>query len=318
MTPPVLLLIFNRPKLTRITFDRIRAARPSQLFIHADGPRPDRSDDKAACRETREIANNVDWPCDVHRLFRQENMGCGPAVQAALNWFFDHVEAGVVIEDDCAPLPGFFPFCTHMLERYRHTPEVMHISGMGFRHEVIPPGAAAFFSPIPFIWGWATWRRAWRLYTPSIPSSKETENVLARECPSRRARDYWREKFDATRSGEIRTWDYQWLHTLWSHAGSSVTPTFSLVENLGFGSEATHTKNAAIGYAEPSSQGLPNLDPVAVPCRSDIALAIHQCIFAHDQPARRLADMFRRPKWLWCLYLALHRRICGLPGGHRP
>jgi hypothetical protein len=36
---PVLLLTFNRPDTTQLVFNEIRKARPSQLFVAADGPR---------------------------------------------------------------------------------------------------------------------------------------------------------------------------------------------------------------------------------------------------------------------------------------
>lgn len=52
---PILFIIFNRPILTQRVFKAIRAARPKELFIAADGPRPDRPDDIDNCLESREI-----------------------------------------------------------------------------------------------------------------------------------------------------------------------------------------------------------------------------------------------------------------------
>ena len=36
---PVLLIVFNRPILTEKIIQKIREARPSRLYISADGPR---------------------------------------------------------------------------------------------------------------------------------------------------------------------------------------------------------------------------------------------------------------------------------------
>ena len=307
MTPPVLFLIFNRPELTRQTFERIRAARPPRLFVHADGPRADRPDDRESCRLARQVVEQVDWPCEVTKLFREQNLGCGPAVAGAIDWFFSQVEAGIILEDDCAPLPGFFAFCAKALEHHRDDPSVMHVSGMGFDWPGLPRGTAAFLSPLPFIWGWATWRRAWSRYRRELPPSEETDRVLAKLSADGELRDYWREKLTATRAGEIRTWDYQWCFALWMHDGHALTPTRSLVENLGTGGDSTHATDTR-GYA-PAASSPVDVTPLAKPDRQDAFAEIHRRIFAAP---RSLDTLFRRPGWLWFIYLGTRRRLLGL------
>ena len=88
-TPPVLFIIFRRPDNTAKVFSAIRDARPSKLFIAADGPRPSHPDDAERCRQTREVVANVDWPCEVHTRFLEQNLGCGRAVSSAIHWFFE-------------------------------------------------------------------------------------------------------------------------------------------------------------------------------------------------------------------------------------
>ena len=58
-------IIHSRPDLTRIVFEEIRRAKPRQLFVIADGPRT--PEQESICAETREITDNVDWECQVHR-----------------------------------------------------------------------------------------------------------------------------------------------------------------------------------------------------------------------------------------------------------
>ena len=126
---PVLFLVFNRPERTREVFSAIRAVRPSQLFVAADGPRPERLGEAARCSEVRSIATAVDWPCEIHTLFRDTNLGCGLAVSEAVSWFFSQVLQGIVLEDDCLPDPSFFDFCTALLERYCADRRVFKIAG---------------------------------------------------------------------------------------------------------------------------------------------------------------------------------------------
>jgi hypothetical protein len=100
---PILFLIFNRPEPTKRTFDEIRRAKPAELYIAADGPREAKLDDPELCNETRAIVKDIDWKCEVHTLFRDKNLGCKKAVSSAIDWFFDNVDAGIILEDDCVP-----------------------------------------------------------------------------------------------------------------------------------------------------------------------------------------------------------------------
>src|SRR2546423_9963098 len=95
--PAVLLLVFRRPEQTRRMFECIRRARPSRLYVAADGPRPGRPGEAALCEEARRIATSVDWPCSVQTLFRNENLGCRVGVSTALDWFFEHENEGIVV-----------------------------------------------------------------------------------------------------------------------------------------------------------------------------------------------------------------------------
>ncbi len=129
MKSPVLFLIFNRPDTTAKVFEAIREARPPKLYIAADGPRPNRAGEKDRCEVTRAIATQVDWPCEVKKLFRDENLGCGKAVSEAITWFFENEPEGIILEDDILPHPDFFPYCDEMLEKYRDNDRVGIISG---------------------------------------------------------------------------------------------------------------------------------------------------------------------------------------------
>src|SRR5680860_58582 len=105
-----------------------------KLYIAADGPRQDNANDKINCLEARNIIENqIDWDCQVKKLFRNENLGCKIAVSSAVNWFFENEEEGIIIEDDCLPGVSFFEFCRELLEYYRNDNRIMMISGNNFQ-----------------------------------------------------------------------------------------------------------------------------------------------------------------------------------------
>jgi hypothetical protein len=130
--PPVLFLIFNRPDMTQRVFERIRQASPRQLFIAADGPLADHPGEVKLFADSRNVVEQVDWTCEVHTLFREQNLGCGIAVKSAIDWFFENEEAGIILEDDCLPDQSFFPYCAELLERYKYNDKVGFISGDQF------------------------------------------------------------------------------------------------------------------------------------------------------------------------------------------
>jgi hypothetical protein len=245
---PVLFLVFNRPEPTARVLGAIRRASPRRLFVAADGPRPGNPKDAVACREVRELLQKgIDWQCRVEFLARGANLGCRNAVSSAISWFFDNVEEGIILEDDCLPSEGFFSFCSSLLARYRDEPRVAHIGGFNCQWGRMRGSGSYYFSRYFHVWGWATWRRAWSGYDvdmrdyPSFLAGGGLENLFSRPA----LREFWKENFDAAHAGTLNTWDYQWVYRNFKDDRLAAVPNWNLVENIGFGSDATHTGGRA-------------------------------------------------------------------------
>lgn len=242
---PVLYLVFNRPEATIKTFQSIRKARPSRLYVAADGPRPDQPGEDKLCESVRQAVNALDWPCELKTLFQDKNLGCKNAVSSAITWFFEQEAEGIILEDDVLPDPSFFRYCDELLDRFRDEDQIMMISGDCFPGKNIRMEESYFFSRYAHIWGWATWRRAWEKYDLNLskwPQLKE-ENWLHRLGDKRKDfQEYWTRIFDQVYRGKINTWDYQWLFACWVNGGLTVLPSRHLVKNIGFGEDGTHTK----------------------------------------------------------------------------
>lgn len=242
---PILFIIFNRPDTTQIVFNQLKQLKPTKLYIAADGPRKHKEGETEKCRLTREIVNQIDWECEVKKLFNNENLGCKKAVSNAINWFFENEEQGIILEDDVVPNKSFFGFCANLLEYYKSDSTIMHISGNNFFSHKIKIPYSYYFSIYPHIWGWATWRRAWKLYNPQIPDFPEYKlnNSINRTLDKRKEKKYWLKKFESVFNNQIDTWDYQWLYTIWKNNGLCITPVKNLATNIGFRDDATHTVN---------------------------------------------------------------------------
>jgi hypothetical protein len=190
----------------------------------------------------------VDWDCEVQTLFRDENLGCRRAISGAISWFFEQVEEGIILEDDCLPSRSFFRFCQELLKRYRDDEQMMAISGDNFQNGRVVTRDSYYFSRYPHCWGWATWRRAWQKYDdtlPGWPAYRESRSFLEIGADNSLFKNYWSRNFTRVVSGEVDSWAYAWTYNCWAHGGLTAIPEKNLVKNIGFGPEATHTTLAS-------------------------------------------------------------------------
>ena len=242
---PVLFIIFNRPETTKKVFEAIRKYKPTKLFIAADGSRRGKQGEVERCVEARKITEQIDWPFEVKRLYRDKNLGCKLAVSSAIDWFFKNVEDGIILEDDCLPNSSFFRFCENMLDIYRNDEKVMCISGDNFLPKKMQKKNDYYFSKYVHIWGWATWRRAWKNYDVNIKDWPEIKKkgTINKYFDNFLEKTYWQTLFDAVYRGKINTWDYQFVYHIWKTGGVSVMPNTNLISNIGFGKNAAHLKS---------------------------------------------------------------------------
>ncbi len=229
-------------------FQTIRNIMPPTLFIVADGPRNET--EAEYCKEVRKIVEQIDWPCRVLRNYSESNLGCKKRVSSGLDWVFTHADKAIILEDDCLPNNSFFFFCQEMLEKYKNHKEIMHIGGVnmqekGERKETdMNILKSYYFSRIAQIWGWATWSRAWKKYDvsmadwPRVKDEKRLSTILKKPVFI----DYFEYLFQRMYNGELTTWDVAWTYTCMKENGFAIIPQENLIENIGFGKGATHSK----------------------------------------------------------------------------
>ncbi|GAB3693509.1 hemolytic protein HlpA [Spirosoma flavus] len=252
LATPVLLIIFNRPEAAQKSFAQIRKVKPDQLFIAADGPRPDKPGDIRSCAASREIINQIDWPCDVKTLFRDQNRGCGRGPAEAITWFFEHVEQGIILEDDCLAHESFFLFCEELLDRYKSDTSVSMICGTNPAVDWKFSTASYLFSHMGFSWGWATWRRAWNNfdYVASGWATAAGKERVRKHVTNDALFNHLSREFDYYFK-EVRNdvWDFQWFFARLYHGSYTLVPTVNLIANIGFDEHSTHTFDVNSNYA---------------------------------------------------------------------
>ncbi len=246
---PILLITFNRLDTTVKVFTSIKRQKPKYLYIASDGPRSDKPGEAQKVEAVKNyILSEIDWDCEVKTLFRDKNLGCGLAVSGAISWFFDNVEQGIILEDDCLPYSDFFSFCEEMLEYYSDDSRIFSVSGTNLQGGTQRGDGSYYFSNYVGIWGWATWARAWKNYDFEMENYDLflKNNQIGRIFEDKKQQIFWINTLNKTK--DIDTWDYQWLMAIWLCNGLSIIPNINLIKNIGFDAGGTHTKNEPKWY----------------------------------------------------------------------
>lgn len=241
MKKPILFITFNKIEETIKVFRSIKNEKPKKLYISSDGPRQSHPDDIIKINWIRNyLLSNINWPCEIKTLFFDKNLGCKYAVSSAISWFFLNEEMGIILEDDCLVTSDFFSYCSTLLDKYSNDEKIFQINGTCFLNQR-NIDESYFFSKYSHIWGWATWRRAWQHY--EINNYNYESDFLKIDFYSELEKQYWHQTFKQYFDNKIDTWDYPWTFTIFKNDGLCIYPNKNMVENIGFGPNATHTKD---------------------------------------------------------------------------
>ena len=153
----------------------------------------------------------------------------------------------------------------------------MHITGNNFsvNKKFSDHNDSYFFSSVPSIWGWATWRRAWKHYDvamkdfPEFVKRKKIKEIFKSKSVQR----FWLVVFRKNYKSRDDSWDWPWCFALFNKKGLVVTPKTNLVSNIGFDSLALHTKDSNNRLAhlpiKPLEFPLLRQEPITVNKRAD-------------------------------------------------
>lgn len=239
---PVAFVIFRRPETTKRVFEEISRVQPQKLYIIADGARPHIQGEQELVESTRRIVEQVDWPCEVVRIYSNENLGLRQRVMSGLDEVFSREDKAIILEDDCLPSRSFFTFTSDLLERYASDERIALVSGLNFAPSR-KVGSDYFFSHSAYIWGWATWSRTWRAFRHSPQVEEWSESEIKTISPTFASRIQKKDFLNLmSLANTLDTWDVSFA--VWIRQSRLLTaiPRINLIENIGFGVEATHTK----------------------------------------------------------------------------
>ena len=223
--------------------ESIRSYAPSRMYIVADGAKNqlEYSETKRA-RELVEV--NIDWKCNVVKLYSDTNLGLRARVVSGLNHVFEQEESAIILEDDLIVDKSFFPFCEKLLIKYAKQNQVISIAGNNFQFGKFSPSASYYFSRYVHSWGWATWARAWHKYDDQLSgiADMKSSHQLRHHHNSKVLERYWMLIFDLVQDNKFDSWAYRWSYAAFKNKMLTIIPEVNLVSNIGYGIDSTHTR----------------------------------------------------------------------------
>lgn len=238
---PITVIIFNRPEITKMLADVISQVKPDRLFIISDGARKDHAGEDDKVVKCRRIMEDAGKDSEIIKCYSDENMGCDPRIVSGLNFVFSKVDRSIILEDDCIPDISFFRYCKELLEKYKDNDRVMYVSGSNRTHYKMRTSYT--FSYEASTWGWATWSRAWRYYRDGRISWEQLKyrNNFRKYMGFIAYRKYCK-ALGVYSTWKNFPWDVAWQMQMMEQNGLGVVPCVNMVKNVGYGEDATHTK----------------------------------------------------------------------------
>ena len=236
----VLILFFNRPQQLSQVFEQVKKARPSRLFLYQDGARNER--DLPGIEACREIVSQIDWECEVERLYQEKNFGCDPSEYISQKWAFSKVEKCIVLEDDDVPSVSFFRFCKEMLDKYEHDTRISMITGFNPEEITKDMPYDYFFATTFSIWGWASWRRVvdqWDEFYSFLDDSFNMRQ-LEQLIKERKFRSDFIYMCQRHREHQKAYYETIFHASILFGSGLSIVPARNMINNLGATADSTH------------------------------------------------------------------------------
>ena len=243
----VAIIFFNRPDTLQKVFNQIRIAKPNKLFLIQDGPRIDNELDNLKILKCRQVFDNIDWECEVHKNYSDDNLGCGLRPYTGINWVFSIVNEAIFLEDDCVPNQEFFMFCKEMLIFYRNDLRIGLITGTNHFNSYNFNDYSYGFVKSGSIWGWATWKDRWFKNDINMLNFNDSygRNLIFNGFKHKKIAKYrmntWMNAKEKLITGKFSFWDYQWGYTRQYNSWLSIVPKNNMISNIGIGYDSTHS-----------------------------------------------------------------------------
>lgn len=237
---PILLFVYNRPLHVRRSIESLLAnelAKDSELYIFSDAAKDETAQPNV--NEVRQFIHSIKGFKEIHYVERTENWGLARNIIDGVTTLVNQYGRVIVLEDDLIVAPYFLQFMNDALETYKDEENVCHIQACDFTKDPILPDT--FLIKWTGSWGWATWKRAWKLFNRN--GQELLDELIRRKLTYRFD---FNGKYGYTRmlrnqiKGKNNSWAIRWNASLFLADKLSLNVGKSLIQNEGFDGSGTN------------------------------------------------------------------------------
>lgn len=251
MLAPIVLFVYNRPWHTGQTLNALfenELADQSVLYIYADGPKEDPTDDQLKkIDEVRQVIRSRKWCKEIHIIESEKNKGLADSIISGVTEIVNQYGKVIVLEDDIVTSKGFLKYMNAALELYENEEKVMSVAGFMFPINSLnlPP---TFFYAANSCWGWGTWKRAWIKYNNDaldIYLKLINKKIDWGKFNAFQGNEF-KEQLLANIEKSLNTWAVKWHSIIHLYDATVLHPKKSLVRNIGFDGSGINCQSNSI------------------------------------------------------------------------
>ncbi len=237
---PITLFTYARPDHTCRTVEALMKnplAELSDLIIFSDAAcTPDQESSVDAVRTYLKTIKGF-RSVTIHN--RPHNFGLAKSIIEGVSQVLAEHERVIVLEDDMVTSPHFLTYMNEALDRFADDERVISIHGYIYpvKHQL----PEAFFLLGADCWGWATWRRGWRLFNPDGKAllDKLKRRNLIKSFDFNGTYSY-SNMLEGQIKGENDSWAIRWYASAFLAGKLTLYPGRSLVHNIGNDNSGRH------------------------------------------------------------------------------
>ena len=250
---PVIVVFFNRPQCLKEVLLSLQKVKPPVLYFAQDGCRD--LSDKEKVQECRDLINKfVTWDCKIYKRFSDINLGCEENEYSGIKWAFEKENKLIVLEDDVVASVSFYRFCDELLEKYEYDYRINSING--FINVDYSTPYSYVFCNIGSSYGWATWKRCFEQWDPSlkiIENDEETKKLKQIMALDNVMRPIWEKRIWSQHKlfdGKCQGWESLYYLSRVCFSQHCICCSKSLVKNIGLGSDALHGGRSSLSRSQ--------------------------------------------------------------------
>src|ERR1700733_2343273 len=237
---PIALFVYNRLAHAQRTVEALQRnelASESDLLVFSDGAKY--AAERAAIENIRKFIKKLDGFRSVNVIERDRNIGLAKSIISGVSDVCATRGRVIVVEDDLLTAPSFLGYMNQALNLYEDDPSVGSIHGYWYPVEAQLP--QSFFLRGASCWGWATWSRAWKSFEPEGQALllQMERRKLTRAFDLDGAMPYTA-MLRSQIAGKVDSWAIRWHASMFLAGKFQLSPSGSLVSNIGFDGSGMH------------------------------------------------------------------------------